>query len=107
MKPSILIALGTVTLLGCRDLTSPTPPSNPAPDLSATRRPAEYIPGQYVVVFRNDGNDVEAAAKAVAGRHQGKVRRTYRSLRAMAVELPDAAVAALRRDPSVEYVEQN
>ncbi len=107
MKPSILIALGSVALVACRDATSPTPPSSPARELAMTRRPAEYIPGQYVVVFRNDGNDLEATAKAIAGRHKGKVRRTYRDLRAMAVELPDSAVAALRRDPSVEYVEQN
>jgi subtilisin family serine protease len=107
MKPSILIAVGAVALVACRDATSPTSTSSPAPDLSFSRRPREYIPGQYVVVFRNDGNDVESAAKAVAGRHHGKVKRTYRGLRAMAVELPDSAVAALRRDPSVEYVEQN
>jgi N-acetylneuraminic acid mutarotase len=107
MKSSILIVLGAVVLAACRDATSPTPPSSPAPDLSTTRRPPEYIPGQYVVVFRNNGSDVESVAKAVAGRHLGKVKRTYRGLRAMAVELPDAAAAALRRDPSVEYVEQN
>lgn len=109
MKPFVLLAFVTLTLAGCRDALSPSAPAlEQAPDLSVQSRPAEPIPGQYVVVFRKHVRDPESAAKALTGKHHGKLRRTYKAaLKGMAIELPDAAVAALRQDPAVEYVEQN
>jgi subtilisin family serine protease len=79
-----------------------------APDLSARARPAKPIPGQYIVVFRGDVRDAKSVAKALAGRHGAKLKHIYEAaLKGMAIELPDTAVAALRQDPAVEYVEQN
>jgi aqualysin 1 len=109
MNRRVRLTLASVAVLACQDASSPNPVSHDrAPDLYLGARPAEPIPGQYVVVFRKDVKDVPSAAKAIAARHGGRLRSVYQAaLRGMALELPDAAVQALRRDPAVEYVEQN
>jgi N-acetylneuraminic acid mutarotase len=68
----------------------------------------EPIPGQYIVVFRRDLVNVQSVAQALAGKHAGKVKHTYRAaLKGMAIQLSDAAAMALREDPAVAYVEQD
>ena len=39
--------------------------------------------------------------------HGGHVRRSYRSVSAVAAELSDSQISALRADPSVAYVEED
>jgi subtilisin family serine protease len=109
MKPFAYLALVAVGLAACQDPSSPSQPSDkPAPAAAAKARTGELIPGQYVVVFRKDVRDVKAVAKALAGKHAGKLKRTYEAaLKGMAVELSDTAAAALRQDPAVAFVEQN
>jgi aqualysin 1 len=107
MKTSNVLVFAIVTLAACRDELPSGPSSEPAAQLSRTLS-AELIPGQYVVVFQNSVADVDVAAKRLAGKHRGKLKHTYKTaLKAMAVELPDSAVAELRRDPDVKYIEQN
>ncbi len=66
------------------------------------------IAGRYIVRFRDDEQDVDGKASTLAMKHAGKIRNVYKSaLKGMALELPDAAVAALRADPSVLSVEQD
>ena len=109
MKPLAFLALAAVVLGACQDASSPSVPTNDhAPDFSARARPAELIPGQYIVVFRGAVRDAKSVAKALAGKHGGKLKHTYEAaLKGMAIELSDTAAAALRQDPAVEYVEQN
>lgn len=116
MRPSRLLQklfaplpFAAVGLGACQDVSSPRVPSNePAPDFSVRGRPAEPIPGQYIVVFRKDVRDPKSVAKALASKHGAKLKHTYEAaLKGMAVELSDTAAAALRQDPAVEYVEQN
>jgi subtilisin family serine protease/N-acetylneuraminic acid mutarotase len=101
------IALG---LGACRDAASPivAPGDDEVPQASIKPRPARPIPGQYVVVFHDDVRDVNATANALAARVGGRLRSTYKAaLKGMALELPDAAVEAVRHHPAVAYVEQN
>ena len=110
MKPFAFLALAAVGLAACQEPSSPSAPGDKpaAPEVSAKAQKGELIPGQYVVVFRRDVRDVKSAAKALAGKHGAKLKRTYEAaLKGMAIELPDSAAAALRQDPAVEFVEQN
>jgi subtilisin family serine protease len=109
-RQSFTILTTVALVLGaCHDPSSPSGrPSDQVPQLSLKPRLGERIPGQYIVVFRNDVRDVKATAKAIAGKHRGKLKHTYQAaLKGMAIELPDTSAAALRSDPAVQYVEQN
>jgi len=93
---------GTVLLAGCRDVTEPNPPGDP----SLARAPGAGQSGQYIVVFNDDVGDVPGLAQALANAHGGRLQFTYqRALKGFAGELPEAAVAILRRFPGVAYVE--
>jgi subtilisin family serine protease len=110
MRPFAFLTLAAVGLAACQEPSSPSAPGDKpaAPEVSAKAPKGELIPGQYVVVFRRDVRDVKSAAKALAGKHGAKLKRTYEAaLKGMAIELPDSAAAALSRDPAVELVEQN
>jgi subtilisin family serine protease len=109
MKSFAFLASAAVGLAACQDASSPSVPTNEyASNPSARAQPGEPIPGQYIVVFRRDVRDARSVAKSLAGKHGAKLKHTYEAaLKGMAIELPDTAVAALRRDPAVEYVEQN
>ena len=109
MKPFALLTLAALGLGACQEASSPSAPtSEHTPDLSVRARPAELIPGQYVVVFRNEVRDVKSVARALASKHGGRLKHTYEAaLKGMAIELSDTAAAALRQEPAVEYVEQN
>jgi subtilisin family serine protease len=99
-----------VGLGACRDASTPIvgPTHDEVPEASVKPRAARPIPGQYVVVFQDDVHDVNSTANALATRLGARLRSTYKAaLKGMAIELPDAAVEALRRHPSVAYVEQN
>jgi N-acetylneuraminic acid mutarotase len=106
--PNLLLTLAL--LLGaCQDATEPEGSAHQQPAQAAARvPPREIIPGQYIVVFRDEVKDPVSAARKLATKHRGKLRHTYRAaLKGMAIELPDAAVDALRREPQVAYVEPN
>ena len=77
----------------------------PAPHPHVRSRP---IPGQYIVVFKHDvadpGAEAEVAVRSVGGRRH----HTYsRALRGFSATLSDQAVALLRGNPSVAYIEQD
>ncbi len=109
MNRLVLLTFAALGLGACQDATSPSPPpSEPATAFASKAGPTQPIPGQYIVVFRNEVRDVKSVAKALAEKHRGKLKSTYRSaLKGMAVELSDTAAAALRQEPAVEYVEQD
>jgi subtilisin family serine protease len=108
MKTPTLLAM-LALVLACRDVTEPTGSSQRHP----SPRPAAFggrqvIPDEYIVVFKDGVKNPESAAKKLAVRHKGKLRYSYRAaLKGMAVELSDSAVAALRSEPEVAYIEPN
>jgi Peptidase inhibitor I9 len=61
----------------------------------------------WIVVFRA-GTDPDAVTDALAAEHGFRPRHVFRhALLGFAAELPDDAVAAIRRHPAVDYVEQD
>src|SRR5574341_2308786 len=90
-------------------------PVQPGPDQSEqsqsrARTPAqpETVPGQYIVVFSDAVTDPAGLARTLVAAQGGTLRHTYAAaLKGFAAQLPDAAVAALRRNPMIAYVEQD
>jgi subtilisin family serine protease len=110
MNRSSFLVLSALGLAACQD--SPNPAA-PRPQLvgntaGISAQVGEAIPGQYIVVFKDEVRDVPEAATRLIGQHGGTKRFTYtHALKGFSAQLPDAAVAALRRDPSVAYIEQD
>jgi subtilisin family serine protease len=94
--------------LACRDAADPSS-SSPEPPLEIQPTKTllqDSIPDRYVVVLKDNIRDVPAEAKRQLRAHGGKLRQTYaRVLKGYAATLSPGAVAALRRDPNVKYIE--
>lgn len=114
LAPSALTAL-VLAAAACADPSrGPTAPTAAAaPDaarLVVGKPGGEPIPGQYIVVFRGAVGDADVAGKVrdKLGRANGRLKQEYRfALKGFAAELSDDAVAKLRADPDVAYVEQD
>ena len=93
----------SVVLAGCRDVSNLAPSTPRAPARSAL---VDADAGQYIVVFRDGVADPATLAQSLVSAHGGSLRHTYASaLKGFAASLPEAAVAGLRLDPLVAYVE--
>jgi subtilisin family serine protease len=103
------LGLGTVLLLAaCQDDSPPLGPPTESHAPVALSTKAQPLPGQYIVVFRPSVADVQGEASRLVARHGGTLTYVYtHALKGMALKLPDAAVAALRANPNVAYVEQD
>ena len=104
--------LGAVTILAaCETPSSPSPltpaEASPAFNVGGSSE-AEYIPGQNIVVFRDDVRDVDGLARRLAAQHGSTPRHTYtHAIKGFAAPLSAQAAAALARNPNVAYVEQD
>lgn len=90
------------------DLTGPpqVPEALPSVPLPSVAQIGDVIPGRHIVVFRNAVTDAPGQARQLVETHRGTLRFTYQhALKGFAADLPDAAVAALRKNPNVEFVE--
>ena len=115
MKGRFAVALSALLLAACAEPpTTPIPTgmqrTGPAPLLA--RESQDAIPGQYIVVMADDESP-EAGAKREkvkdkALKMNAKVKYTYDGvLSGFAAELDEAALAEVRSDPDVAYVEQD
>lgn len=111
--PTRRAAVATATLaLSCAGLaaaggTAQAAPGAPAPaPLLGTQR-ATAIEGQYIVVMEERATaQARTDARTQARSHGGRVLRDYTTaLKGFAARLPDQAVAVLRKNPHVAYVE--
>ena len=117
--PLATLAAAALALSACADIAAPNTAESAAetaaPSLSRSTAPGqlkagkETIAGQYIVVLNDHGaRDVPGHAKRLAKAHGGAVKHVYgKAIKGFALDLPDAAAAALAADPSVAYVEQN
>jgi len=94
----------------CNDGTVPSAPDSstePVPSASGDIQ-AQVIPGQYIVVFRDDVADPPGLANRLVRQQGGSLRFTYQyAIKGFSAELPEKAVDALRRNPNVAYIEPN
>lgn len=114
------LSLLALPLVAACSTDAPTPA---APDGAALRLAtgdgAEPIPGQYIVVLRDDAPDVAAArgrsedalravAERIAARRSARVGFVYgAALRGFSAAMNEDDARAMARDPEVAYVEQD
>ena len=104
---AMAVALG---LAACSDTPSePGAAPTEAPAARQARGGArEVIPDRYVIVFKRQVSDAPGLARQLAATHGGTLHYTYQhAIKGFAATLPPAAVAALRSNPNVAYVEQD
>jgi subtilisin family serine protease len=109
MKGRFAVALSALFLAACADTpTTPTAPIQQAPTLAPLLRGGpDAIEGSYIVVLR-DGVEAQSKAAEKAARKGGKLKHAYAAvLNGFAVELSDEALADMRADPDVQYVEED
>ncbi len=80
------------------------------PLLSVYRNPtAQAVPGRYIVLFKpGKFPDVGAEARRIVSSEQGRMMFVYdKAAPGFAADLSDAAVERLRRNPSIQLIEQD
>jgi len=112
MKGRLAVALSALALAACAE-----PPTTPVPTRAMERveqaplqlaAGPEGIPGQFIVVFTDDVRDAPGLANELTRAHGSAPMFTYTGvLRGFAAKLSEQAVAALRRNPNVSYLEQD
>jgi subtilisin family serine protease len=103
---SVLVALllavlgvGSGPAIAASD-TTPTAPS--------IARPADPVPGSYIVTLRGAGTDPASTAARLARTHGGQVTHVYHAaIDGFAVRLSEQQADALRSDPTVKGVYQD
>jgi subtilisin family serine protease len=98
----------SIGLAACSDVPSgPTLPAD-APAARQAGRASKAIPNRYIVVFKRDVSDAPGLARQLVAAHGGTMHHSYQhAIKGFAATLPEGAVAALRRNPNVSYVEQD
>jgi subtilisin family serine protease len=72
------------------------------------RRVADPVPGEYIVVLREDLSVSLAVSDELLARYGGARKFQYQNvLNGMSVAMPEVAAVALSEDPRVEFVEEN
>jgi subtilisin family serine protease len=104
-----LTAVGSLAfvLTACQDANGPDQSSPPTarviPTPSATQN---TIADEYIVVFKDDVDDVDGRAKGLLNAHGGNLHATYRAaLKGFSAHMSAQAAEALAEDPNVAYVE--
>ncbi len=101
----------SILMIGCnKSIHEPTPlqPQNAQAPLLNKASGAKYINNTYIVVFRNDLDNVDGEVDQIT--QHFKIKSNYRykyALKGFAGVLPTAVVDELRNDPRVAYIEQD
>jgi subtilisin family serine protease len=107
-RPLGLAGVLTLGITACQDTPAPLAPHT-EPQLAtaaAQASNAAVIEHHYIVQFRDDVPDAPGLARRLTAAHGTAPRFVYTSaVKGFAAELPDAAVAALSRNPNVLRIE--
>ena len=108
-RVTAVLGMGSLFLLAaCQDHSPSLGPAAGSTAPIVASRASAPIPEQYIVVFRPGVTDVRGQAGRLAAQVGGRLTQVYsHALEGMALRLPDAAVAALRANPNVAFVEQD
>lgn len=103
----VLFGGTAVALTACADSVAPPAASaTPEPSVRLAQNAGNRIPGQYIVVLKDNVSDVPGKAKGLL--KNGKLERTYsKALKGFSASMSAAEALAITADPSVAYVEQD
>ena len=107
MKRLVPLAVAALAFTACQDASGPASELGPTVPTAVNTARGVPIPGDYIITFRNDVDDVAAVAQSISGLHKGALKHVYKSaLKGFAVQnISDAAAAAIAADPRVVRVE--
>jgi subtilisin family serine protease len=98
-------ALALAMTAGLASLSAPASAQG-RPDFAYGR--SAPISGQYIVVFKKDVQNPASEAAQIARGAGGSVKHVYTSaLKGFSASLPAAALEGVRRNPNVDYIEQD
>ncbi len=108
----LLLAATVLFFVACTDdttvVTGPEAADAPLASSVAGALDPQVIPGQYIVVFKQDVASPGNLARRLADQYDLELRHTYRyAIKGFSADVPDRAVEALRSHPMVQFVEQN
>ena len=111
----IVLALSAVAIVsGCQDAVAPIATDAPSRDVpgvlgsKGSKAEREFVKDQYIVVFRDGYNDVDARTQTLIGKTKGKVKNKYKAgIRGFAANITAYEAGVLANDPSVAYIEQD
>ncbi|MGH7711894.1 MAG: S8 family peptidase, partial [Gemmatimonadaceae bacterium] len=110
LKQLAVFAVAGVVLTACSDSVNPSDPARLAPvaEVSASVQ-TQIVPNEYIVVLRTSQvskAQLPPQAQSIAAAAGAQVTHTYgTALNGFAVRANAAALAAIRANPNVEYVE--
>jgi subtilisin family serine protease len=111
MKGRFAVLAAAVAVSACSEPTAVPPVTSdlrPHGEAPLFLKGGDGVPGQYIVVFNDDVDDAVNRGRAKAAALGGRVTFAYGAvLKGFAGELDNGALALLRRDPDVAYVEQD
>lgn len=107
MKRLFAIALGALAVTACKDVAGPeaplTGPDGPTPQAAVQE---DTVPGQYIVLLKQDVQDVDAATEELMWNRRSAIQQTYRyALKGFAAKLDKAQADSLRHNPKVALVQ--
>jgi subtilisin family serine protease len=113
MKRFLPPMLAVLALAACSDapqspMAATSPDQMKAPVAPYYSKGDAGVDGDYIVVFKDDVDDVLSKADAKILKHGGKEKFKYdKAIKGFAATLSTAALAALQADPDVAYIEQD
>ncbi len=118
LRLQVLLPLLLAALFACQQSGRPPQEGQASPSQEAPvygQEAPQVIPGSYIVVLREEGEEVEGVLQAVERKDlsvlgltpgEAQVRFVYwEALKGFAAKLTPAALAKLRRDPRVAYIQ--
>ena len=104
MRCMLAVVIASLALAACTD-GGPVAAGDDAEDLPVA---AQVIPGQYIVVFKSSAPASSRMMRLVAPMPGVRLLHVYaHALNGFAATLSEAALAQLRADPNVDYIEQD
>jgi len=105
-----LLPVVAIAFVGCQDAPLPTEPvlETDLSPLTASVQKAGIGADDWIVVFKDGTHDPPGLARKLTAEHGGTVRSTYQHvLSGFSAKIPPQAIEGIRRNPNVEFVEQD
>jgi subtilisin family serine protease len=108
MKRSAMLAVATFAVVACQDASAPNRALKIGSSTAALVTAAKPIPGSYIVVMRDAVANVDGEVDQIGQQYGTRATYRYRAaIKGFAGRLSPAAVAALRNDPRIAYIEED